>query len=148
MKQRTCVLIKPDGIEKNLVGTVLNRFEKEGFHLIGLKLVPPSRPLLESFYAEHAGKPFYPGLLEFMLSGCFIASVWEGEDVVGKVRKIVGATNSKEAEENTLRKLYGTDNRRNLVHASDSPNSSAREIAVLFNISELKSKENDSNGQS
>lgn len=134
---KTCILIKPDGYEKKVVGKVLDKLESEGFQLIALKLIRPKKETLEQFYAEHQGRPFYPGLMEFMTSGPFVATVWEGENIITRSRKIIGATNSKEAETGTLRKLYGTDNRKNLVHGSDSEKSAEREIKILFKEEEL-----------
>ena len=137
MKERTCVLIKPDGIESKAAGKVISRFEQEGLDLRALKMIPPDASRLEKIYSVHKGKPFYDGFMAFMLSGPLIAAVWEGENVIARVRKIIGATNSKEAEAGTLRQLYGTDNRKNLVHASDSPDSAEREIRILFQENEI-----------
>ena len=137
MNQRSCILVKPDGVEKNVIGKVLDRLESAGLKLVALKMVPPDRGLIERFYAEHRERPFYGPLVEFMTSGPFVACVWEGEDCIAKSRKLIGATNSKEAEPGTLRNLYGTDNRRNLVHGSDSPASAAREIGLLFRPEEI-----------
>ena len=137
MKQRTCILVKPDGVEKNLIGKILDRFESEGLKLIALKMIPPTKSLMETFYAEHRGKPFYGPFMEFMMSGPIIATVWEGNDIIARSRSLIGATNSSEAGEGTLRNLYGTDNRKNLVHGSDSLASSEREINVLFDASEI-----------
>ena len=135
--QRTCVLIKPDGISKKVAGRVLERFESEGFRLVGMKMVPPSESLIRKFYSVHEGKEFFERFIEFMLSGPFIATVMEGENAIDHCRQIMGATNSPEAKEGTLRKLYGTDNRKNLVHGSDSEESARREIGILFKDSEL-----------
>lgn len=135
--QKTCLLIKPDGIEKRVVGKVIDCFEKEGFRLVAMKMLPPNREQIENFYSVHKGKYFYDAFIDFMLSGPMIAMVWEGSEIVRKSRQIIGATNSKEAEKGTLRNLYGTDNRRNLVHGSDSEESAEREIGILFNKSEM-----------
>lgn len=137
MKQRTCVLIKPDGMEKKVIGKILTRFENEGFQLLGIKMIPPDQEKLENFYLEHKGKTFYDRFLNFMLSGPIIATVWEGEEIIVRSRQIIGATNSKEAEIGTLRQLYGTDNRKNLVHGADSLKSAEREIKIMFKESEL-----------
>ena len=137
MKQRTCLLIKPDGIEKKVAGKVLDRFEREGFDLVALKMFPPERKRIEEFYSMHKGKPFYPSFIEFMLEGPFIAMVWEAENAIGRAREIIGATHSKEAAPGTLRNLYGTDNRRNLIHGSDSEASAQREIGLLFAENEI-----------
>ncbi|MBI2118208.1 MAG: nucleoside-diphosphate kinase [Elusimicrobia bacterium] len=137
MKQRTCVLIKPDGIEKKVIGQILTRFEDQGFQLLGMKMVPVNQEKLENFYSEHKGKTFYDHFLNFMLSGPIVATVWEGEDIILRSRQIIGATNSQEAEIGSLRNLYGTDNRKNLVHGSDSSISAEREIKIMFKESEL-----------
>ncbi len=137
MTERTCVLVKPDGVRKNLIGTVLARFEKEGLVLIGLKMLPPSKDFIGQFYGEHQGKPFYPALIEFMTSGPIVACIWEGEGAIARVRAINGATDSKKAEPGTLRNLYGTDGRVNLVHASDSVASAQREIGLIFKETEI-----------
>ncbi len=137
MRERTCVLIKPDGLQKKVVGQVIDRFEREGFELTALKLVPPDRSAIEAFYADHKGRDFYDGLIKFMMEGPMVASVWDGENAVARTRALIGATNSKEAAPGTLRRLYGTNNRRNLVHASDSAGSAEKEIALLFNKEEI-----------
>ena len=137
MIERTCFMIKPDGVASKVVGKVLDRFEREGFTMVAMKLIPPDLAQIESFYAVHKGKPFYEGLLKFMTEGPSVAVVWEADDAITRTRAIIGATNSKEAAPGTLRNLYGTDNRRNLVHASDSPESAEKEIALLFRKEEL-----------
>ncbi|OGR80845.1 MAG: nucleoside-diphosphate kinase [Elusimicrobia bacterium RIFCSPLOWO2_01_FULL_64_13] len=135
---RTCLLIKPDGVSKRLVGKVLSRFEEEGFAVAALRVLPPDRAFLESFYSMHRGKPFFGPFLEFMLEGPSVAAVLEREDAVARCRKIIGATDPGSAEPGTLRALFGTDNRRNLVHASDSAESARREIEILFAGEELE----------
>ena len=139
MKQRSCLLVKPDGVQKKVVGKVLDRFEREGLDLVALKMIPPNRALIENFYSIHKGKLFYGPFIEFMMEGPAVAMVWEGENAVARVREIIGATDSKEAAPGTLRNQYGTDNRRNLVHASDSPGSAEREIALIFKPGEIVS---------
>ncbi len=137
LRERTCFLIKPDGVANKVAGKVISRFEGEGFTLVGIKMLQPDKARFESFYSVHKGRPFYEGLMNFMLEGPSIAIVWEAEDAIPRTRAIIGATNSTEAAPGTLRKMYGTDNRRNLVHASDSQESAEREIALLFNKEEL-----------
>lgn len=137
MIERTCVLIKPDGVGKKVVGKILERLESEGFQLLGLKMLRPSREEMEALYEEHRAKPFFGPFLRFMLSGPVIASVWEGEDAIHRIRKIIGATNSREAAEGTLRRMYGTDNRRNLLHGSDSAEAAQREIRHFFRPEEI-----------
>jgi nucleoside-diphosphate kinase len=136
--QRTLVIAKPDAVGQGVVGKIIDRFSSEGLRLIALKMVRPTRVMVEAFYGEHAGKPFFNPLVAFMTSGPFVPMVWEGEDAIARVRAVNGATNSPEAAPGTLRKTWGTDNRRNLVHASDSPASAAREIACYFSDDELR----------
>ncbi len=130
--EQTCVLIKPDGIGKKVVGDIVKRFEAEGLKLIGMKMMRPSQEKIEGFYEVHKGKPFFGAFIGFMVSGPIIASVWEGDNAVTHVRSVIGATNSKDAAAGTLRNLYGTDNRKNLVHASDSAENAHREIQFFF----------------
>jgi nucleoside-diphosphate kinase len=137
MVERTLTLVKPDGVCKQLSGTVLDRFERAGLQLIALKMVKLSVGDAERFYAEHKGKPFYGPLMDFMTSAPIVAAVWEGPGAVARVREQMGATNSAQAQEGTLRRQYGTDNRYNLVHGSDSPKSAEREIAFFFKPEEL-----------
>jgi nucleoside-diphosphate kinase len=130
--ETTLMIVKPDGVGKKVVGKIIDRFEQEGFLLLGVKMVRPAGNLMEEFYAEHKGKSFFPAFLRFVNSGPLVVTAWQGEDVIKRVRAILGATNSTEAAPGTLRKTWGTDNRRNLVHSSDSPASAAREIAYFF----------------
>lgn len=130
--ESTLVVIKPDGVGKHVVGKIIDRFESEGFQLMSMRMVRPTQKLMEDFYAEHKGKPFFPAFLRFVTSGPLIPQVWRGENAIARVRQILGATNSSEAATGTLRKTWGTDQRRNLVHGSDSPASAAREIAFFF----------------
>jgi nucleoside-diphosphate kinase len=132
MIQRTCLIIKPDGVAKKVVGRVIDRFENEGFRLLNLRMIRNDHILIETLYREHRGKDFYKPLIKFMLSGPIVAMQWEGKDVIARVRKIIGNTNSPEAAPGTIRSLWGTDNRRNVVHASDSSQSARREAALLF----------------
>jgi nucleoside-diphosphate kinase len=135
--ERTCVIVKPDGVGKRVVGTVIARFESEGLKLIAMKMVKPGRQAMEEFYSVHTGKAFFEAFINFVTSGPIVVTVWEADNAVTKVRAIIGATNSKEAAPGTLRNLHGTDNRRNLVHASDSVENAHREIGFFFAGSEL-----------
>jgi nucleoside-diphosphate kinase len=135
--EQTLTLVKPDGTQKRLTGTVLQRFEQNGLQLVALKMLRLSRADAERFYAEHKGRPFYEGLMDFMTSGPIVACVWEAPEAITKARALMGATNSPQAAEGTLRKQYGQDNRKNLVHGSDSPASAAREIAFFFKPDEI-----------
>lgn len=135
--ERTCVIVKPDGVGKGVAGEIIKRMEREGLRLIGLKMLRPSKETVEGFYEVHRGKPFFPPFINFMTSGPILVSAWKGEGAVAHVRSVIGATNSKDAAPGTLRNAFGTDNRRNLVHASDSPQNAEREIAYYFKPEEL-----------
>jgi nucleoside-diphosphate kinase len=135
--ERSCVLIKPDGVGKKVIGEIIKRFESEGLKLVGMKLLKPSKETIEEFYAVHRGKPFFGPFISFASSGPIVACAWEGENAISRIRAIIGATNSKEAAAGTLRNLYGTDNRRNLVHASDSVENGKRESGFFFAEYEL-----------
>ncbi len=130
--EKTLVLIKPDALADGHSGDIIKRYEAEGFKLVALKLMRMTRSIAAKHYAEHIGRPYYDGLVEFMTSAPLIAMVLEGENVIARVREINGATNPANAAEGTIRKLYARDNTKNAVHASDRPSSAAREIAIFF----------------
>ena len=135
--ERTCVIVKPDGVGKKVVGEVIKRMESEGLKLLALKMEWPSKEKIEGFYAVHKGKDFFERFINFVSSGPVIVTAWEGENAISRVRNIIGATNSQEAEEGTLRNLFGTDNRRNLVHASDSVENGKKEMEYFFKAEEI-----------
>ena len=137
MTETSLVMIKPDGVGKRVVGKVIDRFEQEGFQLMAMRMFRPTAPFMEGFYAEHKGRPFFEPLLRFITSGPAVAMVWSGDNVVARVRQIIGATNSPEAAPGTLRRAWGTDNRRNLIHASDSAASAQREVSYFFKPEEV-----------
>jgi len=130
--ERTFLMIKPDGVERGLVGEIISRFENKGFTLIRSELFRPSRETLEAHYAVHLGKPFYEGLLTCMLSGPVIAMVWEGNDVIALSRKLIGATNYLAAEPGTIRGDHVDSAPDNLIHGSDSPENAELEIGIWF----------------
>jgi nucleoside-diphosphate kinase len=134
--EQTLILIKPDGVARGLTGTILSRVEAKGYRLVDLKLVNPTREILETHYAEHVGKPFYEPLVEFMLSGPVAAAVFEGERVIEGFRSLAGTTDPTTAAPGTIRGDLGRDwglkVQQNLVHGSDSPESAAKEIAIWF----------------
>lgn len=130
--EKTLVLIKPDALADGHSGDIIKRYENEGFKIAALKLMRMTPSIAAKHYVEHIGRPYYDGLVEFMTSAPLIAMVLEGENVIKRVREINGATNPLNAAEGTIRKLYARDNTKNAVHASDSPESSAREIAIFF----------------
>lgn len=134
--EKTLILVKPDGVRRNLVGEVLSRVERKGYFISDLKFVHPTRELLARHYAEHEGKPFYEPLLEFMLSGPVVAVIAEGNRVIEGFRSLAGATDPTVAAPGTIRgdlaRDQGTKVVQNIVHGSDSPESAAREIAIWF----------------
>lgn len=135
--ERTYVMVKPDGVQRNLVGELVARYEKKGFKIAGMKLIQLTPAIAEQHYAEHVGKPFFPGLVEYITSGPVVAMVLEGKDVVASVRAMNGATNPANAAPGTIRGDYAIEVGRNVVHASDSVESAAREIAIYFKEEEL-----------
>ncbi|WP_299238576.1 nucleoside-diphosphate kinase [Sulfurihydrogenibium sp.] len=135
--ERTLVIAKPDAVRKNVVGKIISRLEDEGFKLVALKKVKLTREQAGQFYIVHKDRPFYGELCDFMSSGPIVPMVWEGENVIARVREIMGATDPSKAAEGTLRKLYGTNVGENAVHGSDSPESAAYEIPFFFSGIEL-----------
>ncbi len=130
--ERTLVLVKPDGVHRGLVGQVIGRLERKGLKLVAAKLVLPSEDLVRTHYAEHEGKPFYGPLVDFLTSGPVMAMVVEGEGAIAVVRNVVGPTNPATAPPGTIRGDFGLTVSRNVVHASDSPASSEREVGLWF----------------
>ena len=135
--ERTFLMVKPDGVERGLIGQVINRIENRGFHMVAIKMLRISQELAEEQYAEHAGKPFFHEMLSFMTSGPVVAMVWEGPGVIQSVRRLMGATDPAHAEPGTIRGDMGTSISRNVVHGSDSRAAAEREINLFFNDSEL-----------
>ena len=141
--QRTFLAIKPDGVQRSLVGKIISRLEEKGFKLVAMKLMKVSKELAEKHYGEHKGKPFFNGLVNFITSGPIIAMVWEGKEAISALRKTMGKTNPLEAELGTVRGDYGIDIGRNIVHGSDGEESAKREISLFFSDSELLSWSQD-----
>lgn len=135
--ERTFIAIKPDGVQRGLVGEIIGRFEKKGFTLVGLKMMIVSRELAEQHYDVHRERPFFNGLVEFIISSPVVAMVWEGEGVVASARKIIGATNPLNSEPGTIRGDYGISIGRNLIHGSDAIETAQREISLWFKEEEL-----------
>jgi len=136
-QERTLVLVKPDGMQRGLAGEILKRFEQRGLRLVGMKLVQVSEELASKHYGEHEGKPFYPGLIQYITSSPVLAAVFEGTGAIALVRKTIGKTDPAEAEPGTIRGDLGIEKGRNLVHASDGPESAQREIGLWFNEGEV-----------
>jgi len=134
---RTAVLVKPDGLQRGLIGEIINRFERKGLKLIGLKMVSMTDAQLSEWYIEHKQKSFFGDLKDFMSSMPVIAMVWEGIDAVLVVRKLVGTTLGREAEAGSIRGDFGMSQQFNLIHASAKGDDAEREIDILFNVDEL-----------
>jgi len=130
--ERTLVLLKPDAVERRLVGRILGIYEEKGLKITALKMLKPSRELVETHYYEHKDKPFFHELVAYLTRGMVCALIIEGKDVVGTVRKINGATDPAEAEMGSIRGQFALSKQENLVHASDSPESAEREIKIWF----------------
>ncbi|HEX6140056.1 MAG TPA: nucleoside-diphosphate kinase [Candidatus Limnocylindria bacterium] len=130
--ERTLVLVKPDGVQRGLVGEILSRFERKGLKVVGLRLMTVSREMAERHYAVHAGKHFYAGLVEFITSGPVAAIALEGPDAIATVRRLVGKTMPNEAEPGTIRGDLGISGLRNLIHASDAAETATFELDLWF----------------
>jgi nucleoside-diphosphate kinase len=137
--QQTLILLKPDCVQRRLVGTIIHRFEQKGLRLAGLKLVHARRDLAEKHYAVHKGKPFYESLLQFITAGPTVAMVWEGREAVAVARSLMGPTDGVKAPPATIRGDFAISVQNNLVHGSDSPENAAAEIALWFVPEELVS---------
>lgn len=130
--QRTLSIIKPDGVEKNLIGDVIKTFQEKGFRIAAMKMKRLSRPEAEGFYYVHKERPFFGELVDFMMSGPVVIMVLEGEDVIRKNREVMGATDPAEAAAGTIRAKYASSKQNNIVHGSDSEESAAFEIGHFF----------------
>lgn len=135
--ERTLSIVKPDGTEKNVIGEVVSRFEKNGIKVIALKMVELTKEDAEGFYAVHRERPFFGSLTDFMSRGPIVVMALEGDNAISKVRDIMGATNPEEAAEGTIRKDFASNIEENTVHGSDSPESAEYEIGYFFNALEL-----------
>ncbi|MDW1900601.1 nucleoside-diphosphate kinase [Vibrio sp. Vb1337] len=138
--ERTFSIIKPDAVERNLIGEIYNRIEKAGLRIIAAKMVHLTEDQASGFYAEHEGKEFFPPLKEFMTSGPIMVQVLEGENAIARYRELMGKTNPEDAACGTLRADYALSMRHNSVHGSDSPESAAREMEFFFPESEVFSR--------
>jgi len=136
-RERTFVLLKPDAVQRALVGEILDRFERRGLKLVAVKTTRVSRDLAETYYLEHKGKPFFAGLVKYITSAPSMAIVLEGDEAVAVVRKMMGKTNAAEAEPGTIRGDFGIKIGRNLIHGSDSVATAKREIGLFFTREEL-----------
>ncbi|MEC0484681.1 nucleoside-diphosphate kinase [Bacillus glycinifermentans] len=141
MMEKTFVMVKPDGVQRQLIGDILSRFERKGLQLIGAKLMKVSQETAGEHYKEHKEKPFFGELVDFITSGPVFAMVWKGEDAIAISRQLIGKTNPKEALPGTIRGDYGMSVGKNIIHGSDSPESAVREIGLFFKENELIEEE-------
>ena len=132
MTEQTLVLIKPDAVERNLIGKILNEYERNGLKIVEMNLLTATNEIAKEHYSEHIEKPFFNDLVEYITSGPLVALILEGENAISRVRALNGATNPEDAKDNTIRALYGISLSNNTVHASDSPESAEKEIAIWF----------------
>lgn len=132
MIEQTLVLIKPDAVERDLIGKILTEYERNGLEIVAMKLLTATTEIAKSHYSEHIKKPFFDDLVEYITSGPLVAFILEGENAISRVRALNGATNPEEAADNTIRALYGISLSNNTVHASDSPESAKKEIDIWF----------------
>lgn len=135
--ERTFLMVKPDGVQRNLVGEIVGRFEDKGYQLVGGKLMNISQELAEQHYGEHKERPFFGELVDFITSGPVFAMVWEGENVISTARLMMGATNPKESAPGTIRGDFAVTVGKNIIHGSDSSESASREINLFFKEEEL-----------
>jgi nucleoside-diphosphate kinase len=141
--EQTLVLVKPDGVQRGLIGEVIRRLERRGLKMTAAKFRSVSRELAEEHYAVHKGKPFYDGLIDYITSAPVMAMVWQGPDAIQAVRQTMGATRPVEAAPGSVRHDFGLEVGRNLTHASDSPENAAAEIALWFDPADLISWSRD-----
>jgi nucleoside-diphosphate kinase len=137
MKERTLSIIKPDGVSGYLIGAIVKRLEEAGLNIMAMKMIRMTKEQAKGFYKVHEGKPFYESVTDFMSSGPCVVMALEGEDVINRYRKLMGATNYKEAEEGTIRREFATDIEKNVVHGSDSEENARFEINYFFNALEI-----------
>lgn len=135
--EKTVVLVKPDGLQRGLVGEIIHRFERKGLKLVGLKMVKMSDATIDSWYAHHKGKAFFDDLKQFMEWTPIVAMVWSGLDCIPAVRKIVGSTKGREAEAGSIRGDFGMSGSQNMIHASDSVEAAEKEMGLIFNADEI-----------
>ncbi|MDZ4172412.1 MAG: nucleoside-diphosphate kinase [Methanobacteriaceae archaeon] len=137
MMEKSFVMMKPDAVQRRLMGKVLSKFEEKGLQIVAAKLMHISEDLAKEHYGEHNEKPFFNGLVEYITSSAVLAMVIQGDDCISLIRKMVGATNPKEADLGTIRGDFAIDTGRNIIHASDSPKSAEREIDLFFDEDEI-----------
>ncbi len=136
-KEWTLAMLKPDAVERNLIGAIISRLESEGFRVVAIKMTRLTKESAEAFYSVHRGKPFFESLVRYITSGPVVAIVLEREDAVTHLRSVMGATDPAKADRNTIRFQYGLSIEKNTIHGSDSPENARREIAFFFTEQEL-----------
>ena len=141
--EKTLILVKPDGVQRGLMGEIIGRFERRGLKLVAMKFIQMSRELAETHYAVHKERPFYESLVSYIVSGPVVAMVWEGNDAIAAARATIGATNPVAASPGTIRGDFGMEVGRNLVHGSDSVENGEKEAALFFDAAELVSWSRD-----
>ena len=139
--EQTLILVKPDGVQRGLVGKIIGRFERRGLKLMGMKFMQMSQALAEEHYGVHKARPFYNDLVNYIVSGPIVAMIWEGKDAIAAARSTMGATNPVAAAPGTIRGDFGLEIGRNLVHGSDSPENAVKEVNLFFDEAELVSWE-------
>ena len=132
VRERTFIMIKPDGVQRGIIGEIITRFERKGYKLVAMKMTEPGKEHFEKHYAEHIGKKFFPALMSYATSGPVVAMCWEGTNIVAQARKMLGATKPDDSAPGTIRGDYAIDCGRNIIHGSDSVDSANREIALWF----------------
>lgn len=139
--ERTLILVKPDGVQRGLIGPIVERFERRGLKLVGMRFMQMSRELAERHYSDHVGKPFFQGLVDYITSGPIVAMVWEGNSAIQAARNTIGATKPVDSTPGTIRGDFCMEIGRNLVHGSDGPENAVKEVALFFGAGELVSWE-------
>ncbi|WP_078546075.1 nucleoside-diphosphate kinase [Litchfieldia alkalitelluris] len=134
--EKTFLMVKPDGVQRQLIGEIISRFERKGFQMVGGKLMTISVDLAKEHYGEHSERPFFKDLVGFITSGPVFAMIWQGENVIATSRKMMGVTNPKDADPGTIRGDFGLTVGKNIIHGSDSPESAVREIQLFFTAEE------------
>jgi nucleoside-diphosphate kinase len=135
--EQTVVLVKPDGVQRALIGEIIHRFERKGLKLAAIKMISLSDTLLDEWYVHHKDKPFFPGLKSYMKSYPVVAMLWEGIDAATTIRTMIGVTKAREAQPGTIRGDFAMSQQYNLIHASESPEAAERERAIMFDSSEI-----------
>ncbi len=141
--EQTLVIVKPDGVQRGFIGEIITRFERRGLRIVALRMLQMSRAMAEKHYAVHKGKHFYDQLVDYITSGPVVAAVVEGPDVINIVRKMVGKTRPAEADPGTIRGDLAVTGLRNLIHASDAPDTARQEISLFFDSGEILSYQRD-----